>query len=82
MVPIFVEPAFALGLEVGKIHDASHGILCVPGHEEVCNVIMTVKMFALAAVLEQAMSGAEFNSTHDGETHKLFPSVLSNVLGL
>jgi len=72
MVPVLVEPAFAFGFEVGKIHNPSDGILCISGYEEICHVVVTVKMFALAAVLEQAMPGAEFNPAHDCKTHFYF----------
>ena len=70
MVPVFIEPAFAFGLEIRKVHDTSYGILRFSGYEEVRNIIVSVEMFAFATMLEQSMACAEFDSTHDGETHK------------
>lgn len=71
MIPIVVEPAFAFRLEMRKVHYSSNRILNVSGNEEVSNVIMTVKVLAFASVLKQAMASAEFDSAHDGETHKM-----------
>lgn len=69
VIPILVEPAFALGFQVGKIHDPPYGILRVACNEEVCDIVVSVEVLALATVLEQAMSGAELDSTHNTEAH-------------
>ena len=70
MVPVFIEPAFAFCLEIRKVHHSSDGILRFAGNEKVRHVIVPVEMFAFATMLEQSMASAEFDSTHDGETHK------------
>ena len=91
MVPVLVEPAFAFGLEIRKVHDSSDGILRFSGYEKVRHVIVPVEMFAFATMFEQSMASAEFDSTHDGETHKfgflmwltgLVKRVISRVLVL
>ena len=71
MIPVVVEPAFAFRLEVCKVHDSSNGILRVSGNEEIRNVIVTVKVLAFATVLKQAMPSAEFDPTHNRETHEM-----------
>lgn len=69
MVPVFVEPAFAEGFEFGEIDDPSDGVLGIAGHEEIGDVVMTMEVFAFPAVLEEAMTGAEFDAAHDDEVH-------------
>ena len=69
MVPIFVQPSFALRLQVGEIHDSANGILRVTRYEKIGDVVMAVKIFAFATVLVQTVSSAELNPTHDGQAH-------------
>lgn len=72
VIPILVEPAFALRFQVREVHDASDGILILTGNEEVCDVVVAVEMFAFSAVLVEAVACAEFDPAHDGKAHIRF----------
>lgn len=72
VIPVFVDPAFASGFEVGKIHDATNLVLGVARDKKIADVVMAVKVFALAAVLVESVSGAEFNPSHDSQGHGCF----------
>lgn len=69
MIPVFIQPAFAFGFEIGEVHDSAHGVLGFPSHEKVGDIIMPVKVLAFAAMLEQSVAGAEFDSAHNSKTH-------------
>jgi hypothetical protein len=61
---MLVQPAFAFGFQICKIHDSSDGILHTSSNKKVSHVVVSMKVFALATMLEEAMSGTKFNPTH------------------
>lgn len=69
VIPVLVDPAFASGFEVSKIHDATDGVLRVAGDEKVANIVVAVKVLALASVLVESVSSAELDPPHDGQGH-------------
>ncbi len=69
VVPVFIDPAFAAGFEVGKIHDATDGVLGVAGDKKVADVVVAVEVLAFATVLIESVSGAELDPPHDGQSH-------------
>ena len=71
VVPMFVDPAFASGFEVGEVHDATHGVLSVAGDEKVADVVVAVEVLAFASMLVESVSSAELDPSHDGQGHCL-----------
>lgn len=69
VVPVFVDPAFASGFEVGEVHDATHGVLSVASDEKVADVVVAVEVLAFASMLVESVSSAELDPSHDGQGH-------------
>jgi hypothetical protein len=77
---MLVEPAFEEPLQIGEINHAADVVDFLRRDVKVGDIIMTVKKFALAAVLVQPVAGAELDAAHDGEGHCGIPQrLLGNV---
>jgi hypothetical protein len=82
VVPMFIQPAFALGLQVCEVHDSPYGILPLPLDKEIGDVVMPMKVFAFAPMMKQPMASAKLDATHNGQTHeKLIPCKNGGVFG-
>ncbi len=71
VVPMLIQPPFATSLEIRKIQNSSDRVLRFTRYEEIANVIVAVKMLALAPVFVQPMACAKMDAPHDCQTHEL-----------
>jgi hypothetical protein len=61
---MLINPALHAVLEVRKVDDSAYGIHLLAGHKNISHVVVTVEMFALAAVLVQAMTCTKLDAAH------------------
>lgn len=66
---MLIDPTLATRFQVGKVDHPSDGVLGVTGDKEIADIIVPVKILALATMAIESVPGAEFNATHDGKAH-------------
>jgi hypothetical protein len=70
MIPMLINPTFASRLQIGKIHHTTNRILLVSGRKKIGDVVMAMKIFALATMLEQSMARTKPNAPHNRKLHE------------
>jgi hypothetical protein len=64
-----IDPALEAGLQFSKIDHSTDRINLIPSHKKVCDIVVTMEIFAFSSVTIQSMSGAKLDSSHDGQRH-------------
>ena len=75
VVPILIEPTLAPGFQLGKIHHPPDGVLGISGDKKIADIVVPVKVLALATVLVKSVPRTKLDAAHDRQTHRVVPMV-------
>ncbi len=70
VIPVFIDPAFAQFLQIRKVEHSPDRVLITTRNEEICNVVVAVKILALSAMLKKSMPRTKLNASHNGQAHE------------